>query len=349
MIKARHKSMKAFGESLANANEQLKIINQTDGLARFEEKFRETGESKLLATEVEILQVNIGKMCNQVCKHCHVDAGPDRKEIMSRETMQHCINALAKTNIQTIDLTGGAPEMNPDFKWFVSEIKKLNRHITVRSNLTILVSNGFEDYPKFLADNNIEIISSLPYYTASNTDRQRGDGVFDKSIQAIKILNELGYGKEATGLIFNLVYNPLGAFLPPKQESLEKDYKRELWNKFGLVFNNLYTITNLPISRFLDYLIESGNYTNYMNKLISAFNPAAALNVMCRNTISVGWNGQLYDCDFNQMLELPLTNGSSKHIRDFDPELLTNRLIVTGQHCYGCTAGAGSSCGGTTA
>ena len=349
MIKARHKSMKAFGESLANANEQLKIINQTDGLARFEEKFRETGESKLLATEVEILQVNIGKMCNQVCKHCHVDAGPDRKEIMSRETMQHCINALAKTNIQTIDLTGGAPEMNPDFKWFVSEIKKLNRHITVRSNLTILVSNGFEDYPKFLADNNIEIISSLPYYTASNTDRQRGDGVFDKSIQAMKNLNELGYGKEATGLIFNLVYNPLGAFLPPKQESLEKDYKRELWNKFGLVFNNLYTITNLPISRFLDYLIESGNYTNYMNKLISAFNPAAALNVMCRNTISVGWNGQLYDCDFNQMLELPLTNGSSKHIRDFDPELLTNRLIVTGQHCYGCTAGAGSSCGGTTA
>ena len=349
MIKARHKSMKAFGESLANANEQLKIINQTDSFARFEEKFKETGESELVATEVEILQINIGKMCNQVCKHCHVDAGPDRKEIMTRETMQQCIDALAKTNIQTVDITGGAPEMNPDFKWFVSEIKKLNRHIMIRSNLTILVSNGFEDYPKYLAENNVEIISSLPYYTASNTDRQRGDGVFDKSIQAIKILNELGYGKDGTGLIFNLVYNPIGAFLPPKQESLEKDYKRELWNKFGLVFNNLYTITNLPISRFLDYLIESGNYMNYMNKLISAFNPAAALNVMCRNTISVGWDGQLYDCDFNQMLELPVNHGSPKHIRNFEPKLLNSRLIVTGQHCYGCTAGAGSSCGGATA
>ena len=349
MIKARHKSMKAFGENLANANEQLKIINQTDGLARFEEKFKETGESKLAATEVETLQINIGKMCNQVCKHCHVDAGPDRKEIMTRETMQQCIDALAKTNIKTVDITGGAPEMNPDFKWFVSEIKKLNRHIIVRSNLTILVSNGFEGYPKFLADNNVEIISSLPYYTASNTDRQRGDGVFDKSIQAIKALNELGYGKDDSRLIFNLVYNPLGAFLPPRQESLEKDYKRELWNKFGLVFNNLYTITNLPISRFLDYLVESGNYLNYMNRLISAFNPAAALNVMCRNTISIGWDGQLYDCDFNQMLELPVNHGSPKYISDFEPKLLNNRLIVTGQHCYGCTAGAGSSCGGATA
>lgn len=348
MIKARHKSMKAFGESLAIANEQLKIINQPDGLTRFEEKFKESGENQLTATELKIFQVNVGKMCNQVCKHCHVDAGPDRKEIMTIETMQHCIDALSKTNIQTVDLTGGAPEMNPDFKWFVSEIKKLNRHIIVRSNLTILVSNGFEDYPKFLADNNIEIISSLPYYTASSTDRQRGDGVFDKSIKAMKMLNELGYGKEETGLIFNLVYNPIGAFLPPKQESLEKDYKRELWKKFGLVFNSLFTITNLPISRFLDYLIESENYTAYMNKLISAFNPAAALNVMCRNTISIGWDGQLYDCDFNQMLELPLTNGAPKHIREFDINLLNNRAIITGQHCYGCTAGAGSSCGGAT-
>ncbi len=349
MIKTRHKSMKGFGESLASANEQLKIINQPGNHAKFEEKFKETGDKKLLANEIEIFQINIGKMCNQVCKHCHVDAGPDRKEIMTMETMQQCIEALSKTRIQTVDLTGGAPELNPDFKWFVSEIKKLNRHIIVRSNLTILVSNGFEDFPEFLADNNIEIISSLPYYSASNTDRQRGDGVFEKSISAMKILNELGYGKENSDLIFNLVYNPIGAFLPPKQESLEKDYKRELWNKFGLVFNNLYTITNLPISRFLDYLIESGNYESYMNKLISAFNPAAALNVMCRNTISIGWDGQLYDCDFNQMLELPLTNGSPKHIRDFDSFSLSKREIITGQHCFGCTAGSGSSCGGTTA
>jgi radical SAM/Cys-rich protein len=348
LIKTRHKSMTAFGEKLANANEQLKIINQPAGLPRFEEKFKETGQDKLKASELEIFQINIGKLCNQVCKHCHVDAGPDRREIMTKETMQLCLDALSKSKIQIVDITGGAPEMNPDFKWFISELNKLKKHIIVRSNLSILVSNGFNDYPNFLAENEVEIISSLPYYTASNTDRQRGEGVFDKSIQAIKALNDLGYGKENSGLILNLVYNPVGAFLPPKQESLGKDYKRELWNRFGLVFNNLFTITNLPISRFLDYLIESENYLNYMNRLISAFNPAAALNVMCRNTISVGWDGRLYDCDFNQMLELPLSESAPKHIRDFDPDYLFNRLIVTGQHCYGCTAGAGSSCGGST-
>ena len=340
--------MTAFGEKLANANEQLKILNQPAGLPKFEEKFKETGEERLSAAGLEILQVNIGRLCNQVCKHCHVDAGPDRTEIMTKETMQLCLDALSKSKIQIVDITGGAPEMNPDFKWFISELSKLKMHIMVRSNLTILVSNGFNEYPRFLADNEVEIISSLPYYTASNTDRQRGEGVFDKSIQAIRVLNELGYGKENSGLIFNLVYNPIGAFLPPKQESLEKDYKRELWNRFGLVFNNLYTITNLPISRFLDYLIESENYLNYMNRLIQAFNPAAALNVMCRNTISVGWDGQLYDCDFNQMLKLPLSDNVPKHIIDFDPNYLANRLIVTCQHCYGCTAGAGSSCGGST-
>ena len=341
--------MTAFGEKLANANEQLKIINQPAGLPKFEEKFKQTGEDKLIAREPEIFQVNIGKLCNQVCKHCHVDAGPDRGEIMTRETMQLCLDALSKSKIRIVDITGGAPEMNPNFKWFISELNKLNKHIMVRSNLTILIANGFKEYPRFLAENKVEIISSLPYYTASNTDRQRGEGVFDKSIRAIRVLNELGYGKENSGLIFNLVYNPIGAFLPPKQEALEKDYKRELWNRFGLEFNNLFIITNLPISRFLDYLIESENYLNYMNRLISAFNPAAALNVMCRNTISVGWDGQLYDCDFNQMLELPILGNVSKHIKNFDSNFLTNRLIVTGQHCYGCTAGAGSSCGGSTA
>jgi radical SAM/Cys-rich protein len=340
--------MAAFGELLANANEQLKIINRPTGLPKFEEKFKLTGEDKLTSRELEIFQVNIGKLCNQVCKHCHVDAGPDRNEIMTRETMQLCLDALSKSKIQIVDITGGAPEMNPNFKWFISELKELNKHIMVRSNLTVLIANGFKELPGFLSENKVEIISSLPYYSASNTDRQRGEGVFDKSIRAIRILNELGYGKENSGLVFNLVYNPIGAFLPPKQESLERDYKRELWNRFGLVFNNLYTITNLPISRFLDYLIESENYLNYMNRLISAFNPAAALNVMCRNTISVSWDGQLYDCDFNQMLELPLSGNASKHIRDFDSNFLSNRLIVTGQHCYGCTAGAGSSCGGST-
>jgi len=347
-MKNWHKSMKASGELLADANEQLKIINQQGVFLSFDEKYETTGERNLTAREIEIFQVNVGKMCNQVCKHCHVDAGPDRKEIMTKEAMRLCLDALTESEISTVDITGGAPEMNPDFLWFVDEIKKLGKHVMVRSNLTILVSNGYEQYPEFMAKRGVEIISSLPYYSAVNADRQRGEGVFEKSVRALKILNELGYGKEGTDLKLNIVYNPVGAFLPPKQEFLERDYKRELWNKHGIVFNNLYTITNMPISRFLDYLIESGNYNGYMNRLINAFNPAAALNVMCRNTISVGWDGTLYDCDFNQMLELSLNHGAPKHVKDFSVELLQGREIVTGQHCLGCTAGAGSSCGGAT-
>ncbi len=345
-MESRHKSMKAFGEDLALPEVQLQIINRNNGFPSFEEKYLEVGEGELRTGKIEIMQINLGKMCNQVCKHCHVDAGPDRKEIMTKETMQLCLDALASSDIQTVDLTGGAPELNPDFKWFVTEIKKLDKHIIVRSNLTILVTNGFEDYPEFLAKNKVEIVSSLPYYKASFTDRQRGNGVFAKSIKAMQILNELGYGKEDTGLIFNLVYNPVGAFLPPGQECLEKDYKRELAKNFGLVFNNLYTITNMPISRYLDYLLASGNYEDYMTKLVNAFNPAAAANVMCKYTLSVSWEGNLYDCDFNQMLELPVSEGAPRHIKDFNQAQLEGRKIIAGQHCFGCTAGAGSSCGG---
>jgi len=348
-LKARNKSMKAFGDNIANANEQLKIINQPNELPFFDNKFEEIGEGPLTATEIEIFQVNLGKMCNQVCKHCHVDAGPDRKEIMIKETMELCLKALSETKIQMLDLTGGAPELNPNFNWFVDEIKKLNRHVLVRSNLTILEANGFEDYAEFMANNNVEIISSLPYYKATLTDKQRGEGVFAKSISAIKKLNDLGYGKEGTGLIFNLVYNPVGAFLPPLQEGLEKDYKRELYKNYGLVFNNLYTITNMPINRYLDYLIVSGNFDSYMEKLVNSFNPTAAKNVMCKYTLSVGWNGYLYDCDFNQMLEMRVNHGAPTHVKDFSESTLVGRRIVTGQHCYGCTAGAGSSCGGATA
>ena len=239
--------------------------------------------------------------------------------------------------------------MNPDFKWFVFEIKKLNKHIIVRSNLTILVEKGVEDYAGFMADNNVEIISSLPFYRAGFTDKQRGEGVFDKSIKVIKELNSLGYGRENSELKLNLVYNPVGAYLPGSQASLEQEYKRELWNNHQVLFNNLYTITNMPISRFLDYLLASANYKAYMEKLINAFNPAAALNVMCRNTLSVGWDGCLYDCDFNQMLEMRLNHGAPNHIKDFDFNKIEFRRIVTGQHCFGCTAGAGSSCGGATA
>ncbi len=263
--------------------------------------------------------------------------------------MQECLDILTAHDIPTVDLTGGAPEMNPNFKWFVDEVKKLDRHVIVRSNLTILEANGFEDYAEFMANHKVEIVSSLPYYKKSFTDRQRGDGVFDKSIAAMKKLNALGYGKEDEELKFHLVYNPVGAFLPPSQTELEQDYKRELKANFDLEFNNLYTITNLPISRFLDYLLQSGNYDAYMKKLVDSFNPVAASNVMCKFTISVGWDGQLFDCDFNQMLEMNMDHGAPSHLKDFNASLIKNRRIVTGQHCYGCTAGAGSSCGGATA
>jgi radical SAM/Cys-rich protein len=296
-----------------------------------------------------VLQINLGKMCNQTCKHCHVDAGPDRKEIMQRETLEKCIAILETTGIPTVDLTGGAPEMNPHFKWFIGEVHKLNRHIMVRSNLTILVSKPFEDYPEFFRAHRVEVISSLPYYLPENTDAQRGTGVFQKSVTALKKLNQIGYGGDGTGLLLNLVFNPAGAFLPPDQTAIERDYKRELEKRYGIVFNNLYTITNMPISRFLSYLIESGNFDRYMKKLHRSFNPGAAMNVMCRTILSVSWDGFLYDCDFNQMLNLTVNHGAPTHIDDFDFEQLAGRQIVTGKHCFGCAAGAGSSCGGATA
>lgn len=347
-MQIRHKSMKAFGETLADSSEQLKIINNNNGLPTFDEKYTLTGEEQLKAGKIEFMQINLGKMCNQVCKHCHVDAGPDRKEIMTLETMRQCLQALKASDIPAVDLTGGAPEMNPHFKWFVDEIKKLDRHVMVRSNLTILEASGFEDYAEFMAEHKAEIVSSLPYYKASFTDKQRGSGVFEKSMQAMKKLNSFGYGIEGSGLIFNLVYNPVGAFLPAPQEGLERDYKKELEKNFGVYFNNLYTITNMPISRFLDYLIASGNYESYMEKLVNAFNPVAAKNVMCKFTLSISWDGYLYDCDFNQMLELNLNHGAPNHIKDFNADKLQDRKIITGPHCFGCTAGSGSSCGGAT-
>lgn len=342
------KSLKSRDSGLAIANEQIKILNKFSDHS-FNSYLNKSGIGNLVSRKVEIFQINMGKMCNQTCKHCHVDAGPDRKEIMTRETMQLCLEKLSGTDIPVVDLTGGAPELNPDFRWFVIELKKMNRHIMVRCNLTIILSNPkFNDLPEFFAENNIEVVSSLPYYQKTNTDRQRGEGVFEKSIKALKMLNSAGYGKSGTGLTLNLVYNPSGAFLPAPQHSLENDFKKELLEKFGIVFNNLFTITNMPVSRFLEYLIDSGNYEYYMEKLINSFNAAAALNVMCTNTISVGWNGHLYDCDFNQMLELKVMDSDKAHLSNFDLNYLDTREIITGQHCFGCTAGAGSSCGGAT-
>lgn len=345
------KSLKAQNNSLADVQHQLQIIEHGSNgdftLVPFQQKLEQSGLFPLKPTGLQILQVNIGKMCNQTCKHCHVDAGPDRKEIMTRETMQACLDVLSThEEFTTVDITGGAPEMNPDFIWFVEEIKKLQRHVIVRCNLTIILANKrFHSLPQFYKDHQIEVVSSLPFYTQDRTDRQRGDGVFESSIKALQLLNEVGYGQEGSGLSLNLVYNPAGAFLPTSQATLEKEYKEALFNKFGIRFNNLYTITNMPISRYLDYLLTSGNYEKYMEKLVTAYNPMAAENVMCRNTLSVGWDGFLYDCDFNQMLELRV-DGGSKHIKEFNSDSLVNRNIIIGQHCYGCTAGAGSSCGG---
>ena len=346
------KSLKVLQHHLADSSNQLAILeSESDHKhSSFIEKVTEIGMFPLQASGVDIFQINIGKMCNQVCKHCHVDAGPDRKEIMKPDTMQLCLNVLKNSPIKIVDLTGGAPEMNPDFRWFVEEIKKLGKHIIVRCNLTIILANKrFHDLPEFFRKHQIEVVSSLPSFSQDRTDRQRGDGVFQDSIKALQMLNAVGYGQEDSGLILNLVYNPAGAFLPPSQAALEKEYKFELATRYQIVFNNLFAITNMPISRYLDYLLVSGNYDKYMEKLIAAFNPAAVKNVMCRNTISISWDGYLYDCDFNQMLDLKVSCGVSQHLSSFDYELLQHRPIVLKQHCYGCTAGSGSSCGGAVA
>jgi radical SAM/Cys-rich protein len=299
---------------------------------------------------LEILQVNVGKLCNLTCMHCHVNAGPKRKEIMTRETIDQIVDWLAKTDILAVDLTGGAPEMIPDFRYFIEQVKSLqpDRHIIDRCNLTILLERGFEDLASFFARHKVEVIASMPCYSGENVNAQRGEGVFEGSIVALQLLNALGYGIEPE-LPLHLVYNPVGAFLPPSQTQLETDYKRELKEHFGIVFNNLYTLTNLPIGRFASYLRRNNKLNEYMELLIQAFNPATINGLMCRNTISVGWRGEVYDCDFNQQLGMQrCDNGGSKplFLWDITPDSLEGREIMTGDHCFGCTAGAGSSCGG---
>jgi len=332
---------------LSNTEEQINIL-QEPKIASFEEKIAQFGYLDLKPTGIDILQVNVGKMCNQTCNHCHVDAGPHRKEIMTIETMQFCLDAVDSGHIKVVDLTGGAPEMNPHFRWFVEELSKRKVNIMVRSNLTIILANPkYNDLPEFFKKHNVEVISSLPHFSKLRTDAQRGEGVFEKSIKALQMLNSVGYGVEGSGLNLNLVFNPAGALMPPSQSSLERDFKERLSRQHEVTFNSLFAITNMPISRFLDYLLTSGNYESYMEELANSFNPTAVDSLMCRNMLSVGWDGYLFDCDFNQMLDLK-TNGV-EHIKDFDKEKLTNRTIKLDQHCYGCTAGAGSSCGGEIA
>jgi radical SAM/Cys-rich protein len=305
---------------------------------------------QLRRTRPEILQVNVGKLCNLTCVHCHVNAGPKCKEIMARETVDQIINWFANTEIPTLDLTGGAPEMIPDFRYFIDRVKELqpSRHVIDRCNLTILLESGYKDLAQFLAARKVEIIASMPCYSAENVNAQRGEGVFDESISALQLLNSLGYGIDPE-LPLHLVYNPVGAFLPPPQDELESDYKRELQKHFGIVFNKLYALTNLPIGRFASYLRHNDKLDDYMRLLIDGFNPATISGLMCRNTISVGWRGEVYDCDFNQQLGMQWSgNGGSKplFLWDIDQNSLEDRKIMTGNHCFGCTAGAGSSCGG---
>jgi radical SAM/Cys-rich protein len=339
------------GNWLADPAHQLHVL-QSDSTAigpprhkPFEDSLAASGLYPLRALGIEVLQVNVGKLCNMTCAHCHVDAGPDRREIMTRETAEACIAALAKTDIPTLDLTGGAPEMVPSFRWLVDEARSLGRHVIDRSNLTILLAPGYRDLPEFLAEHQVEIVASLPCYLEENVDAQRGNRAFARSIEALGRLNRLGYGREG-GLTLTLVYNPVGAALPPAQKELESTYRRELSQRYGIVFTRLFTITNMPIGRYLNHLVQQGQYEQYMQTLVEAYNPAAAAGVMCRTMISVDWTGRLYDCDFNQMLEMGLRPGLPQNIREFDPEKLAARRIATGQHCYGCTAGSGSGCQG---
>lgn len=340
--------IKSFAEDLDAQKSFLKNgLFSEDGLPTFNERLDVAGLPSLKARNPEIFQVNLGYMCNQTCKHCHVDAGPQRTEIMNRDTMDLCIEKMIEFQSETVDLTGGAPEMNPDFRSFVESIREKTRvrEIIVRSNLTIILANPkYHDLPDFFRKHRIRVVSSLPHYSSAKTDRQRGKGVFNKSIEALKMLNAVGYGDD---LLLDLVYNPAGAFLPGNQLELERDFKVALKRDHGILFNSLLALTNLPINRFLDYLIASGNYEEYMEKLVTAFNPAAVSAVMCLNTLSVDYRGFVFDCDFNQMLDIPIESSSGNHLSELTLDKLTERMIKTNQHCYGCTAGAGSGCQGS--
>lgn len=328
---------------------ELPVLEPLSDFARspvaFDEKLDEHGIA-LRAARVDTLQINVGKLCNQACRHCHVDASPKRTEIMSRAVIDQCIDAVRNHRIQTVDITGGAPELNPSFRYFVESVRSLGARVMVRHNLTVMFEPGQEDLPEFFRTHRVDVISSLPCYLEENTDKQRGKGVYRKSISAIERLNAVGYGVENTGLVLDLVYNPVGPHLPPDQLKLQADYKRELFDRFGITFNRLFTITNMPIKRFLDDLRRAGGEEKYMSKLVQAFNPGTITDLMCRSLVSVDWMGRLYDCDFNQMLELEVEEGAPRTIGDFALESLATRRIVTAAHCFGCTAGAGSSCGG---
>jgi radical SAM/Cys-rich protein len=328
---------------------QQQVLADLD-LSQFPEagNFSKTIDAPLQPAALEIFQINIGKLCNMTCQHCHVDAGPDRtKENMDRATIDQCLAALDQTEAHTVDITGGAPELNPHFRYLVDECVKRGKHVIDRCNLTVLLLPGKTDLPQWFADRGVEIVCSLPHYRRLNTDKQRGEGTFEKSIVALQQLNAAGYGQGDPARQLTLMSNPVGAFLSSGQTRLEQEWKAGLLKHQGVTFDRLITLNNMPISRYLEWLVQSGNLQSYMELLVNSFNPATVDGLMCRNTLSIAWDGTIYDCDFNQMLGLPI--GAGMHIRDFDAAMLGQRTIATQRHCFGCTAGAGSSCGGTIA
>jgi len=313
----------------------------------FVAKLAEIGQNPLMAAGVQIMQLNITRCCNLVCRHCHVKATPDRTEMMSLEVLAECIRIARQFRINTIDITGGSPELHPELPWLLHTLADDGKHTMVRTNLAILLEDRFRGFPELYRDCKVEVVGSLPDYLEERTDRQRGAGTFKKCILALQNLNALGYGREGTGLVLDLAHNPAGSYLPGNQASLEAEYRRTLRDKFNVEFNRLFVLTNCPIGRFHDFLVRSGNLDDYMRMLRQTFNPVAVPNVMCRTMLSVGWDGRLYDCDFNQVLDLPVNSDVPGHVRDFDSGRLGNRHIVLGNHCYACCAGAGSSCQGS--
>ena len=340
-------SLKKRQLPLASARRQQSLLQTLPLHTEFDETLARA-DLVLSPGAIDVLQVNVGKLCNQTCRHCHVDAGPDRTEVMGRSTMQACLRFMEANQVPTVDITGGAPELNPNFKWFVRQCTKIGVHVMNRCNLTVLLTGTGEGLPEFFAEHGVEVVCSLPHYQKACTDTQRGEGVYDKSIEALKRLNRVGYGDGVSGLRLVLVTNPVGASLSGCQDALYEQWSTQLKAAHGIVFDKLYTITNMPISRYLQWLSDTEQLQTYMQTLIDAFNPAAVRGLMCRNTLSVGWDGALYDCDFNQMLELNVDT-AAPHIATANISDLMGRDIVTGRHCFGCTAGAGSSCGGATA
>ncbi|HIK14547.1 MAG TPA: arsenosugar biosynthesis radical SAM protein ArsS [Leptolyngbyaceae cyanobacterium M33_DOE_097] len=341
---------------LAEPHYQLKLLDSLD-LTRnphqgnFSAALVAQGWQVLVPAKLEIFQINVGKLCNMACRHCHVDAGPDRKEIMDRETIDACLQALDQTEAHTVDITGGAPELNPHFRYLVDQCVARGKHVIDRCNLTVLLLPTLSDLPEWLAERGVEVVCSLPHYRQRNTDAQRGAGTYEQSIAALKRLNQVGYGQADPERVLTLMSNPVGAFLATSQSKLEQEWKNGLLQNHGVTFDRLITLNNMPISRYLEWLEASGNLQAYMERLVNAFNPATVAGLMCRNTISVSWDGRLFDCDFNQMLDLEVQqpNGQQPHIRDFDRQQWLQRQIVTRRHCFGCTAGSGSSCGGSLA